>query len=306
MVVRYLAIGALAVVANASRLDAQLTALTVAEKLFDNFTDFGVFIGGNRLVPKSNTLDVGRWTKPEKWPLSFGAELSWQIGSITKPYCVLSATPATPDKAEEDCVRQTDDDGKPKPLKVRTCAPDPGQIKEVRVDSLPGRAPATVTYVYGGIKCDPPEEKETWVLEMGLSYIQTSIVNGKDPAIDLRGVMKEVPRISLYGTRQSSPVAPYFGAFFGLSRLDDLRMLSSADSVITGTAESVTSGLATGVVLDVMEPINVFVELNYVFASFPAIKWTNERQLRPNAPTRLNLSHYNLSIGFQLTVKKKE
>lgn len=111
-------------------------------------------------------------------------------------------------------------------------------------------------------------------------------------------------------------------AAFGLTSLDELRIMGTEtvtdtvnhaprDTLLTApTATFVEYGGAIGIVTEKIGtkrlPANVFLEASYSSSPFPSIKWSAEKFLRPNSPKNLNMSHFALSVGFQLGVKEKK
>lgn len=294
--------------------------LSVVEKLFDNFTDFGVFVVAARYVPNSNTLTAGKEGTQNQFPLLlYGAEFSWQVGEVKEPICARDSQGRAPTDAR--CVALLAANPA-MVLPMRTCAPDPAALTEVRVNKTAAGGIDT-TFVYGELACTPANERTRWLLEMALAYVQSTTVYGRDAELRLRGVYKEIPRLAIYASYQPTRYSPYVGLFFGLTKLDDLRM-AGVDSVVTGSAESAAVGAAFGVAAQRVPvcgwivrkatggrrgcelPFTWFLESAYTYSAFPTIKWSRETGWLAGAPRRLDLSSMNLSFGLQLTVREKK
>ena len=142
-----------------------------------------------------------------------------------------------------------------------------------------------------------------WEFEMGLGYGQLLGFEEKDPTIDLRGSVRELPAVSLYAVHY--PSRAYVGLRSGYLKLHSLQAIQEGTpgedaSVFKGKAESFLLGAALGTWVDVSE-VSLLLEASYAVRSFPSIEWSGST-LPAELPRKLNLNSWMIGTGVQIPI----
>lgn len=274
------------------------------DKLIDNFTDLGIYVGYGGFLPTSHTLSAAKeGASRQHGLLSYGTEFSFELGTIKRPICASGEL--------RRCYAERDSTGRVKPLRTRTCSYVRTGISELRVEYKPS-GPDSVLVFVGAEECDPPKEQNLWLFELAVGYSQLERFYSADvQSFTLNGSLKEFPTLALYATYQPPTVSPYVGVVLGITKLEDLQ-LTAPDTSFTASPSAVDAGLSAGLVTAEVPgmrsflPFGVFLESSYHVRSFPSIRWSTPKLLPAGAPKRLNLSGWEVRLGFQASVKKKE
>jgi hypothetical protein len=148
-------------------------------------------------------------------------------------------------------------------------------------------------------------------LEMALGYSQLSGFESARPEFELRGTVRELPALALYGTfvwERAPAVKPYLGVRSGLIQLHNLQALvaTAPDTTVTylGTAQVFQLGGAAGVAVG-REPLHLVVEYAYNARRFGSIQWTGTGTRVPNVlPRELDFTGPSVSLGIQLHIRE--
>lgn len=182
---------------------------------------------------------------------------------------------------------------------VRQASPDSVQIEWVgMVVERSGRR-ADTTYTYEVMPAPEPEpQMETlWTFELGLGYGEISGYRASEAGVDLRGVVRELPSISLYASY--APVGFYAGLRSGFMRLQGLQLYLDDDaSPITGDADSFLAGVLVGQIVEVLG-LNVFVEGAWTVRDFPSVTWSAPP---PPSLRSIDLTGWSIGTGVQFSV----
>ncbi len=175
-----------------------------------------------------------------------------------------------------------------------------------------GSAAADSTLKYERIPGGKKAKREL-LLELALGYSQFTGLESDDPTYELRGTVREIPSLSLYGSFTGLPggefVVPYLGARTGLIRLQNVQIFDSVHTestvVYSGAAEAFQLGAAIGVGISVPGlPVTASVEASYHQRKFVSVQWTPVGNRVPaRFPREFDFSGPSLSFGLQVRVR---
>jgi opacity protein-like surface antigen len=145
--------------------------------------------------------------------------------------------------------------------------------------------------------------------QFALGYGHITGFQSTQPNMDLRGVLRLTPEVSLYATRVLDGwVSPYVGLHTGLISLTNMQVyLTPGDTAHSFTATALQLGATAGLAL----PYNFYVDVGYRYRAFQSLEWRLPRGTLPRGwPKTLNLSAMQATVGVQfdvgtLTGKKK-
>ncbi|MEK9501599.1 hypothetical protein WI372_11465 [Gemmatimonadota bacterium DH-20] len=182
---------------------------------------------------------------------------------------------------------------------VREPSVDSVQIEWVGmvVERSGRRADTTWTYEVVPAPEPAPRMETLWTFELGLGYGEISGYRASEPGIDLRGVVRELPSISLYASY--APLGFYAGLRSGFMRLQGLQLyLDDDSSPITGDADSFLAGVLVGQVVEVLG-LDFFVEGAWTVRDFHSVEWSAP----PPASLRsIDLTGWSVGTGVQFSV----
>jgi hypothetical protein len=191
----------------------------------------------------------------------------------------------------------------------------PGGWKAVRkeVTSKNGKPDSTVIY-------QPVDDSTSMssylLLELGVGYSQFSGFTSVDSSFVLKGSVREIPSLSVYGTLSSddstSALHRYrvrLGLRSGLIQLNNAQILDpmpdgNADTY-AGTAQTFQLGGMVGLGLAFKKELYPFVEYAWVFRKFPSVEWNAiESKVAPlRFPRVLDFSGPSLTVGLRVQLK---
>jgi hypothetical protein len=146
--------------------------------------------------------------------------------------------------------------------------------------------------------------------EMGLG---TNFIRGfasREPSMDLRGSLRTLPMISVYGSRAgllgTPAITPYAGVNFGLSTLWNTRAYDDTGAVYEMRGETFEYGVAAGFYLSGGPLPGLFMEGSYRQRRFASLDWgfPGPRVLPANWPRELDMSGWLVSVGWQFRLKE--
>lgn len=186
------------------------------------------------------------------------------------------------------------------------------ELSAVTVKCGAGGCDSTKTYTVTRSKATP---KRYVNFEMGLGYGQFSGFGSSDETLKLRGTVREVPSVTLYGTFQDEThplfktLNPYVGVRSGLLQLSNVSLYdkSAGDTLIvySGSAAAFQLGIAAGIQVNIGDRAHLFYEVGQSYRRFPNVQWaaTGSARNRDVFPETLDFSGQSQSVGVQLTVK---
>lgn len=158
------------------------------------------------------------------------------------------------------------------------------------------RADTTYTYEVTPAPAPEPVLEPVWTFEMGLGYGEISGYRAAEAGLDLRGVIRELPSISLYASYE--PLGFYGGFRSGFMRLEGLQLYVDEGPPLAGSADSFLAGVLLGQAWEVLG-LNVFVEGAWTIRDFPSIEWDGAP---PPSFRSLDLTGWSLGTGVQFSV----
>jgi hypothetical protein len=262
---RSLPILALALLIWPSPADAQFG---VFDALARRFSDVSFFGSAGGLLPEPAELRSGTTT-------SFGVEVLFEIGSIERTL-PASTRPNPAEPADSVHIRWTG---------MQVVRSEDG------VDTI---------YTYEVERRSPPSPptETVWLFELGVGYGQLSGFNARDPSLDLKGSIRSLPFLSLYGSYE--PIGVYGGLRSGFMTTEGLQVFDAEGNVFSGDADSFLAGVVLGYSIEILG-INVFTEGSYTVRDFPSVAW-DKGQLPPGIPREMSLSGWNFGGGIQFSV----
>ena len=191
----------------------------------------------------------------------------------------------------------------------------PGGWKPVRkeVSDRNGKPESTTIY-------EPIEDTTTMssylLIHLGLGYSQFSGFSSVDQSFELRGSVREIPSVSIYGTFSSddagSPLHQYrlrVGLRSGLIQLNDVQALDPIEDnrfdTYTGTAQTFQLGGVVGFALAFKKELYPFVEYSWMLRKFPSVQWAlAEAHTMPQRfPRELDFTGPSLAVGLRIDLK---
>jgi hypothetical protein len=236
--------------------------MSIFDALARRFSGVSFFVNSGGVAPSSPQVRADRLT-------SFGIEVLVNIGEITRPTGpVVRGDSAVLSWTGMQVVRRADG-----------------------VDTINTYA------VRPGVSRQPTEA--VWSLELGLGYGQTAGFESRDPSLDLKGAVRDLPSAALYASYV--PTATYFGLRSGLMRLQALQVYDDTGRSWGGEAESFMAGAAVGQVVDLLN-LSFFAELGYSWRPFPSIRWTGPGPVPPGIPREMSLHGWSVGVGVQFAL----
>jgi len=106
--------------------------------------------------------------------------------------------------------------------------------------------------------------------QLALGYAQIAGFKSRNPAVDLRGVMRLQPEVSFYVTRTAKPwLFPYLGVHSGIATLNDIQAYSQpGDTVASFSASTLQLGATVGLAIK-----SVYVDVGYRYRDFHSLQW---------------------------------
>lgn len=158
------------------------------------------------------------------------------------------------------------------------------------------RADTTYHYEVVPAPASAPETRAIWLFELGLGYGQTVGFQASDPSRDLRGMVRDLPSISLYASY--APVGFYAGLRSGFMRVQGLQVYEDDASVVHGEADSFLAGAMVGQSFAVLG-LDLFIEAAYTVRDFSSVTWD---AVPPPSLRSLDLSGWSIGTGVQFAL----
>lgn len=252
-------LGLVLCLAGAHPAAAQLGAIeSLAGRVSDLsfYATFGSVADGGAL--ESRTFGVS----------SFGLEVLFEVGAIER---VVEPAPPVDDSV---VVRWT----------------------RMVIETRGRRADTTYTYEVEPAPEPEPVTERVWTFELGLGYGEISGYRAAGDGIDLRGVIRELPSISLYASYE--PLGFYGGFRSGFMRLQGLQLYVDDGAPLSGDADSFLAGVLLGQAWEVLG-LNVFLEGAWTIRDFPSIAWDG---VPPPEFRSLDMTGWSVGTGVQFSV----
>jgi hypothetical protein len=230
--------------------------------LANRFSDLSFFANAGGLLPEHDAVRADRLK-------SFGLEILFEIGTVTRQ--------AGPAPVPTDSVRVVW-----REMRVERTAEGVDTVNIYDVERVTASAPTV----------------DVWTFEIGLGYGQMSGFDVREPTIEMKGSIRDLPAVSLYASYDAS--GTYFGLRSGLMETSALQVIDEGGEAYKGSAKSFMAGLLVGQAWSIAG-LNLFVEGAYMMRDFPSVEWASSTP-PPGTPRSMNLSGWSLGGGVQFNV----
>jgi hypothetical protein len=154
-------------------------------------------------------------------------------------------------------------------------------------------------------------------IDVGLGYSEFSGFSAVDNTFEIRGAVRELPAVSVFGTVSSDTEHSPFrkllirvGIRSGLIQLNDVQAIDPVGDgngdVYFGTGQTFQLGGVAGVAVAWKKEIYPYVEYMWMRRKFQSVQWTftDENHTVPERfPRELNFSGPSLSVGIRIQLK---
>lgn len=175
------------------------------------------------------------------------------------------------------------------------------QLSRVEINRDDGHVDSV--YIYEAHHTPPPSPPMTriWTVEVGVGYGQLNGFQLRNPALDMRGSVRDLPAASVYVTYE--PLGIYVGLRTGYMQLRGLQVIErSTGRMLQGDADAFFSGVVAGYALE-WGRTAFFMEPSFQARSFPSVKWSGDDDLRALVPLTMRLGGWTVAMGVQVRVK---
>ena len=256
---RSLSIVAVLVLLSAAPASAQYGFLG---SLGNRFSDLSFFANVGGLSSSSEYLRADRMSH-------FGMEILFTVSTVTRP--------TGPPRQPADSVRLV--------------------WREMRVEHTEEGVDTIYMYDVEPTRASQPT-RDVWTFELGLGYGQLAGFESREPSLQLRGSVRDLPAISLYASYED--LGTYFGLRSGLMELTGLQMTNADGDTWKGSGKSFMAGVLAGQAWEVAG-FNVFFEAAWTLRDFPSVEWSGSG-LPTATPRDMNLSGWSIGTGVQFGV----
>lgn len=190
-----------------------------------------------------------------------------------------------------------------------------GEWKAVRKEVINKNGKPDTTTIY-----EPGEDttimSSYMLVEVAVGYSQFSGFSSVDPSFELKGAVREIPSVSVYGTFSSddeSSSLKHFkfrlGLRSGLIQLWDVQANDPIDAntfdTYTGNAHTFQLGGVAAFAFAYKKEIYPFVEYSWMLRKFPSVQWSlAEAHTMPQRfPRELDFTGPSLSFGLRIDIK---
>jgi len=166
-----------------------------------------------------------------------------------------------------------------------------------------------VEFIFDVDTLAPKEEEDQISFEVALGYDHVAGFIARDRTLDLRGVIRELPRLSLYATLPFDflTLNPYVRVSTGLVQLSNVQGYdtSNVQYAVDGTTYEV--GVSIGLYRELGERVFFFTEAAYRNRKFDSLKWGTPSSGKVPAgwPRSLDMNSGMLSAGIQFRIFSK-
>lgn len=150
-----------------------------------------------------------------------------------------------------------------------------------------------------GLNLTPDTAK--YLAQFALGYGQIQGWRSQVPSLDVHGVMRLAPEVSLYLTRNTRTwLMPYIGLHTGLVTVNNWQVYAPpGDTLYSFSATTLQFGGSVGVSL----PKAVYFDVGYRYRAFQSLEWRLAKGvLPPGYPKTLTLSAVQATAGIQFDV----
>ena len=155
------------------------------------------------------------------------------------------------------------------------------------------------------------------IAEVALGYSQYEGFESTSGTQELRGLVRELPSVSFYGTYvdenykgRFARLSPYFGVRTGLIQLSNTSIVDriAGDTLVNYSASASTFqfGVVGGMVYRIGDRVNAFAEYAQMLRRFPNVQWAaaGTNKTRSDFPRGISFSGPALAVGVQFTLRE--
>lgn len=181
----------------------------------------------------------------------------------------------------------------------------PGFIITLSAGSA-GKDPGATRRRYRGSQDPAP----AWAFHLVLAYSQLTGFRSQHPTFDLRGSVREFPRIAWFAQwRPERRLSPYVGLHMGLLQLQSTAIYDSSNAYYPIQGSTWEIGVAGGLVANVSagtEWLGVFVEPGYTLRNFPSIDWGGQKTIPARFPRSLRFTGWEIAAGLAFRAPQRK
>ena len=191
----------------------------------------------------------------------------------------------------------------------------PGEWKPVRKEVINKNGKPDTTTIYEAGE-DTTIMSSYMLVEVAVGYSQFSGFSSVDPSFELKGAVREIPSVSIYGTFSSddeSSSLKHFklrlGLRSGLIQLWDVQANDPIDAktfdTYTGNAHTFQLGGVAAFAFAYKKELYPFVEYSWMLRKFPSVQWSQpEAHTVPQRfPRELDFTGPSLAFGLRINIK---
>jgi hypothetical protein len=191
----------------------------------------------------------------------------------------------------------------------------PGEWKPVRKEVVNRNGKPDTTTIF-----EPAEDTTIMssylLIDVAVGYSQFSGFSSADPTFELKGAVREIPSVSIYGTLGSDDASSVLRHLrvrlvlrSGLIQLWDVQANDPIDQntfdTYTGNAHTFQLGADAGIAFAFKKELYPFVEYSWMLRKFPSVQWSlAEAHTMPQRfPTELDFTGPSLTVGVRVDIR---
>ncbi len=159
-------------------------------------------------------------------------------------------------------------------------------------------------------KAASQENAPAWAFHFVLAYSQLTGFHAQNPSLDLRGSVREFPRLAWFAQwHPERRLSPYAGLHMGLLQLQSAALYDSAGAYYPIQGSTWEIGVAAGVVTNVSagtEWLGIFVEPAYTLRNFPSVDWGAQKTIPQRFPRSLRFTGWEIAVGLAFRAPQKK
>ena len=148
-----------------------------------------------------------------------------------------------------------------------------------------------------------------WAFHLILAYTQLTGFRSQNPTFDLRGSVREFPRIAwLAQWRPERRLSPYLGLHMGLLQLQSAALYDSSGAYYPIQGSTWEVGVSAGIVTNLSagtEWLGVFIQPGYTLRNFPSIDWGGQKTIPLRFPRSLRFTGWEIAAGLAFRAPQK-
>ena len=142
--------------------------------------------------------------------------------------------------------------------------------------------------------------------ELGLGANTLSGFEAVEPSLDLRGQIRTLPTLAIYGVLDSTAVVePYLGLQFGVAELWNTRGYAEDGTIYEAGSETFELGVVGGGYLDAGPLRGLYAEVAFRRRRFESVTWGEAETLPEGWPRAIDASTWSVTLGWQFRIRDK-